>query len=718
MLNFGGFLPFLNKKAIFFRQQNWSLIPLLGDLRPDMPKAPALQQWASYQTQLPSYEELDHWFLDCGYQAIGIILGRISNLVVIDIDDMHQAEKFKTFFPDLLNTFTVQSGNRQLPHYYFRIPAYMTVPSRRAPGIELRSDGQYIVAPDSVINGKRWTITHDVDLKMLTESDLNRLLAFLQINTHINGVNRSDADSSANLSQSKSQSQVNSNVTVSGLKRLYRHQALRLGRNNALFVTAQYARDYGWSQERVLKTLKVLHALQPPLASHIPETNRQRIREAIATIASVFKREPRGNISHQSNQQLPNSVRETLLQKNLVNVARILDGLMMKRISPDTQLTPSTIYEHVKSFGIGRNTVYATLKATIEPSPRHPPSNFANADDRYTDNTKQCLFGRVAKPVKNNGRPETLVMMPSVESLCEMLGVDQTFSDQLLPEDLQSPASYRAGLHKALIARSPGQYPRQWLAERLAVSKDSLRRYEQYNGVTVQPVYQTWLLGWHNVDMIVPDEAPPGHFIEDESGKRYPPLLEIARRLLKRVKQIFYRRQDANHYSVPNTDISPQFDDGEQSESVPIGNIPKVWEQSESVPIGNISKVWEQSESVPIGNISKIPDSTENLTCADRLFEMLRLRNPSRSLTRKRAYALIETYGESLVEHGMRILQKRARIQNPAGYLIAWLRRQKPDDRNDESRSAKEAEVHHERWVRALKQSPYASYFANADQLT
>ncbi len=125
-------------------------------------------------------------------------------------------------------------------------------------------------------------------------------------------------------------------------------------------------------------------------------------------------------------------------------------------------------------------------------------------------------------------------------------------SDALQPTDLRNPAAYRGALHRELVLRRPGQYPRRWLANRLGVSRWSCRRYETEQSIAVQPMYQQLQVTWTNFESLLPaaaDDAPAGLFLETSDGKRYPPLRPIAMRLLSARIEVVCKRQSSNHYS-------------------------------------------------------------------------------------------------------------------------------------------------------------------------
>jgi hypothetical protein len=64
-------------------------------------------------------------------------------------------------------------------------------------------------------------------------------------------------------------------------------------------------------------------------------------------------------------------------------------------------------------------------------------------------------------------------------------------------------------------------------------------------------VYHALPLAWHNLKQIPVGLPIGGMFIQSESGKRYPPLREIARALLAKKERIVLMRQDVNYYAVP-----------------------------------------------------------------------------------------------------------------------------------------------------------------------
>jgi hypothetical protein len=99
------------------------------------------------------------WWTKNPNANIGIVTGRISNLVVIDVDDRNGGaetlEGLETTHKMLPPTLTAATGNGL--HYYFRAPQteLRSSSGTLGDGIDLRADGGCVVAPPSLhSNGK------------------------------------------------------------------------------------------------------------------------------------------------------------------------------------------------------------------------------------------------------------------------------------------------------------------------------------------------------------------------------------------------------------------------------------------------------------------------------------------------------------------------------------------------------------------------------------
>lgn len=126
-----------------------SVIPVGND------KKPLLASWKEYQTRIATDEELVAWF--SGKANIAIVTGKISNLSVVDVDPRHGGTT--AGLPPTLVAKT-QSGGW---HFYYRyLPG---LPNRAGvrPGVDIRSDGGFVVCPPSrtTTGAYRWSLIEE-----------------------------------------------------------------------------------------------------------------------------------------------------------------------------------------------------------------------------------------------------------------------------------------------------------------------------------------------------------------------------------------------------------------------------------------------------------------------------------------------------------------------------------------------------------------------------
>ncbi len=142
-----------------------SVIPVGIDKKP-------LIDWKRYQTCRPSSEELETWFQDPQAQ-VGIVTGSISGVVAVDIEATAIQEI--ECFP---NTAFSKTGGGGV-HLMYRHPGH-PVPNvvRLRPGVDIRGDGGYIVAPPSLHkSGKRyeWIVPLNGNLAPLPDDILQEI---------------------------------------------------------------------------------------------------------------------------------------------------------------------------------------------------------------------------------------------------------------------------------------------------------------------------------------------------------------------------------------------------------------------------------------------------------------------------------------------------------------------------------------------------------------
>lgn len=124
-----------------YLSNDWSVIPLLErDKRPLIP-------WTRYQQSRATEEEADAWF-GTGHANLGIVTGSVSDLTVLDCDSPQAITLAESL--GLPPTWTVRTAKGR--HYYFRYQSGSRNFQKRddLPGIDLRSEGGYVVAPPSI----------------------------------------------------------------------------------------------------------------------------------------------------------------------------------------------------------------------------------------------------------------------------------------------------------------------------------------------------------------------------------------------------------------------------------------------------------------------------------------------------------------------------------------------------------------------------------------
>lgn len=135
----------------YINEKKWSVIPIIvGAKLPALEKDEIFQYRERYATE----EELKRWFSN-PKSNVGIVTGKLSNLLVVDLDkskDHYQEDIAVEYFGDNINTpitITPSGGN----HLYYQYPGNnITIGSNILPAIDYRGEGGYIVAPPS-ING-------------------------------------------------------------------------------------------------------------------------------------------------------------------------------------------------------------------------------------------------------------------------------------------------------------------------------------------------------------------------------------------------------------------------------------------------------------------------------------------------------------------------------------------------------------------------------------
>jgi hypothetical protein len=145
----------IEQAALDYLKRHWSVIPVRArDKRPTT-------RWLEFQHRHPGRSEVQDWFRRWPASNVGIVTGAISGLVVLDIDARHGGvESLDALIQEhgrLPHTIEAVTGGGGR-HIYFAHPGgEVGNKVGLAPGIDLRADGGYVVAPPSVhVSGKAY----------------------------------------------------------------------------------------------------------------------------------------------------------------------------------------------------------------------------------------------------------------------------------------------------------------------------------------------------------------------------------------------------------------------------------------------------------------------------------------------------------------------------------------------------------------------------------
>lgn len=131
-------------KAIKLAASGVTVIPLRGKI----PQVEGWQQLSNItESQIMDWDKAGLW------KNIGMVCGKASNgIVVIDFDGMQGYNKFCDKFPELVDTYTVETGSGFGVHCYYmpkELPASCGMLGDEY-NIEIKSDGKQVVIPPSI----------------------------------------------------------------------------------------------------------------------------------------------------------------------------------------------------------------------------------------------------------------------------------------------------------------------------------------------------------------------------------------------------------------------------------------------------------------------------------------------------------------------------------------------------------------------------------------
>ena len=136
-------------EALEYLARGWSIIPI----KPGG-KLPMIE-WRDYQTRQPTKAEVEGWWRKWPLANIAVITGRISGIVVVDID-LKAGGSLEGQDPSMLMANT--PGGHHLYYSYPDIPDDQGVRNRAKGGVDIRADGGYaILSPSKREDGRSYT---------------------------------------------------------------------------------------------------------------------------------------------------------------------------------------------------------------------------------------------------------------------------------------------------------------------------------------------------------------------------------------------------------------------------------------------------------------------------------------------------------------------------------------------------------------------------------
>jgi len=155
------------EQALEYHAQGFSVIP---DGRNKQP----LVSWKIYQEKRATPEQIKEWFKQFPDMNVGIVTGKISNLIVVDVEKGGDITKFP-------QTATVKTGGDGW-HLYYRYPNRHIGNSVKKIGdlVDIRADGGQVMAPPSIHpSGKayKWIIPLELGIAEMPDELLQKLTA-------------------------------------------------------------------------------------------------------------------------------------------------------------------------------------------------------------------------------------------------------------------------------------------------------------------------------------------------------------------------------------------------------------------------------------------------------------------------------------------------------------------------------------------------------------
>ena len=157
----------------------WNIIPINKST-----KRPLIK-WEQFQKERVTEELLNEWYKKYPNANLAVITGKVSNLIVIDIDSIEGREAYIAQFGEIHDTIAQTTGKSGGLHLFFKHPGDIDYGNRAQliKDVDVRADGGYVIISPSIHpTGVPYTWVIDpIDMElgdlMDLPEELKRLLA-------------------------------------------------------------------------------------------------------------------------------------------------------------------------------------------------------------------------------------------------------------------------------------------------------------------------------------------------------------------------------------------------------------------------------------------------------------------------------------------------------------------------------------------------------------
>lgn len=165
------------EEALKYRLElGWSIIPISREK-----KTPCIR-WADFQKRLPLPDEIRSWWQQFPDANIGLVCGRISEVIVFDCDGQEAIDYMKS--NGLASTVEAQSSKETKRHFYYKYPdigvdqdfiysnVVRVLDGKNKVPLDVRANGGLVVLPPSLhSSGVRYQWIHDPFTTDMVELD-------------------------------------------------------------------------------------------------------------------------------------------------------------------------------------------------------------------------------------------------------------------------------------------------------------------------------------------------------------------------------------------------------------------------------------------------------------------------------------------------------------------------------------------------------------------